>query len=531
MPSFTFTSPDGKSYTVNGPDGATQDQAWAILQQQLASSKAQSGPQAANASQGTQETTLGDYAKQGLQSAGRMLVKGATAIPGIAADAATAVGNIATGHVPLHNQDGSINWSGQADSGAMNLPTRQMDQNLEPVLGKSPPLFTPGGLAEVIGSGLVTPSFPGQAATRAANDVQGAATTRAQQLSTLESEGVRLDNAQALNTKAATTAKLVANDGAFGDAKAFQTAQAGDFTKAALKKMGINDAREATPTVMQGGKQALKDTYNAIAQRNGVVYDSSLDQVISRIRYAAGRSLTPENARVIHNQIDDLQEMIDTNGGRLSGDGYQQFQSSLGEVAKDGGKAPFVTQLRQALTEAMQRQAPAGDAALLARTNQRYAAMKAIEKSITPDNTVSPSLLYNSMDTAKWANQSVYGQGANQSLMELAQAGKSILGRDVANSGTPQRVAALTAATTAGAAVMGLATGHFETAAELTSAAIAAGFSQKAAHALAYTQGGRQWLQRWAQAQQAARSGVQATGQIAGRAAPGAIAVGSEQQQ
>ena len=36
MPSFTFTSPDGQKYTVNGPDGATQDQAFQILQGQSA---------------------------------------------------------------------------------------------------------------------------------------------------------------------------------------------------------------------------------------------------------------------------------------------------------------------------------------------------------------------------------------------------------------------------------------------------------------------------------------------------------------
>jgi hypothetical protein len=32
MPSFTFTSPEGQKYTVNGPDGATPEQAFAILQ-------------------------------------------------------------------------------------------------------------------------------------------------------------------------------------------------------------------------------------------------------------------------------------------------------------------------------------------------------------------------------------------------------------------------------------------------------------------------------------------------------------------
>lgn len=35
MPEFVFTSPEGKTYAVTGPEGATQEQAFAILQQQL----------------------------------------------------------------------------------------------------------------------------------------------------------------------------------------------------------------------------------------------------------------------------------------------------------------------------------------------------------------------------------------------------------------------------------------------------------------------------------------------------------------
>lgn len=35
MPKFTFTAPDGRKYTVNGPDGATQEQAFSMLQKQL----------------------------------------------------------------------------------------------------------------------------------------------------------------------------------------------------------------------------------------------------------------------------------------------------------------------------------------------------------------------------------------------------------------------------------------------------------------------------------------------------------------
>lgn len=44
MPQFTFNSPDGKSYTMNAPDGATQQQAWKMLQQHLGQSQPQSAP-------------------------------------------------------------------------------------------------------------------------------------------------------------------------------------------------------------------------------------------------------------------------------------------------------------------------------------------------------------------------------------------------------------------------------------------------------------------------------------------------------
>ncbi len=35
MPTFTFTSPEGKNYTVDGPEGATKEQAFQVLQSQL----------------------------------------------------------------------------------------------------------------------------------------------------------------------------------------------------------------------------------------------------------------------------------------------------------------------------------------------------------------------------------------------------------------------------------------------------------------------------------------------------------------
>lgn len=44
MPTFEFTSPEGKKYSVDGPPGATKEQAFAILQQQLGAAPASAAP-------------------------------------------------------------------------------------------------------------------------------------------------------------------------------------------------------------------------------------------------------------------------------------------------------------------------------------------------------------------------------------------------------------------------------------------------------------------------------------------------------
>jgi hypothetical protein len=45
-PSFTFTSPDGQKYTVNGPDGATSEEAFAILQDWMRGNQKAEAPSA-----------------------------------------------------------------------------------------------------------------------------------------------------------------------------------------------------------------------------------------------------------------------------------------------------------------------------------------------------------------------------------------------------------------------------------------------------------------------------------------------------
>jgi hypothetical protein len=62
MPDFTLTSPEGKSYTVSGPEGSTQEQAFQVLQQQLSAGTAKED----TAKPAAAPTTAGQRAKQAI---------------------------------------------------------------------------------------------------------------------------------------------------------------------------------------------------------------------------------------------------------------------------------------------------------------------------------------------------------------------------------------------------------------------------------------------------------------------------------
>lgn len=67
MPTFEFTSPEGKSYTVEGPEGATKEQAFEILQTQIGppAQKAAPLPKKASLIQRNNETTIDTLAALG----------------------------------------------------------------------------------------------------------------------------------------------------------------------------------------------------------------------------------------------------------------------------------------------------------------------------------------------------------------------------------------------------------------------------------------------------------------------------------
>lgn len=260
--------------------------------------------------------------------------------------------------------------------------------------------------------------------------------------------GVPLDAAQLTGSKLMVTAKNAAADSPLQGPSQLAAHQADSFTRAVLRTVGV-DSDSANQSVMSGLRTELKENYNAVAGRNKIAVDlqSGTDPLVKRlgdIRADADSALRPEDASVIRNQIGSVTNAATRGMGTIDGRAYQAIQSALDRVPGDGGKAPFVSDVRQALTDALRRSASPQDVQLLAQTDQRYGAMKQISAAID-GNKIRPDLLYNAMDTQARAGQSVFGDGPNQQLFHLAEAGRMVLGKlaQTPNSGTTQRAAGM----------------------------------------------------------------------------------------
>ena len=117
MPTFDFTSPDGKTYSVDGPEGATSEQAFQMLQQHLGSSQPATqggvpigpngvprvviGPEHTSPTDQTAPSLAGDIAKSG----GVGLAQGAIGIAGMIPDIAGMVKGAANDYLfdPVFN--------------------------------------------------------------------------------------------------------------------------------------------------------------------------------------------------------------------------------------------------------------------------------------------------------------------------------------------------------------------------------------------------------------------------------------------
>lgn len=290
----------------------------------------------------------------------------------------------------------------------------------------------------------------------------------------LTDAGVPLDAAQRTGSIMLQRAKAMLSDNPItaGAQKDFAESQARSFTRAALHTIGA-DGTEATPQVMAAAKARMGDIYDDIASRTAIPY-SSVEESLAGIETEARLRLSDSQFGTIRRNLDDILQKASQNNGFINGAQFRNVKQTLDglSMGADSDVGNVARDIRAALHQGLTQSASPADAALLAKTNQQWGNMRKLEGAIANDTSglISPSKLANALSVKSNRYNSVYGQG-DQSLVNLAQAGKALLADRVPQSGTiPRALAQIAVGGLPGAVIgtyEGIKTGDWTTAAKI----------------------------------------------------------------
>lgn len=467
MPTFMFTSPDGRKYSVEGPDGATKEQAFAILQQRLGSSGTGSAPAAQGGAASPLERLPGDTGPAanptpqhadsiankilGLGEAGLSAATGALAAP---IGAAYGVGKTLTSG-KYGTQEGiregekagtelanKLTYTPRTQSGRDYLDTagRALDASRLEGLPVEGPMIA--RIPEVPRGVLATGEGAAGAARAGANAVGRTAVRAlpaidpetAQLAQRAHAMGFRLTPDQVMGGKYTKALGEGAASIPFSgsNVKANQAA----FTRNVAQQAGL----EGDLVTRKAFNDGLKKWGGEIGAINGR-YDIPVDKPLVQALRSNARGQLPEVANVVNYYTDLVQKQA--KGGTLSGTTFRRLNSDLNRrisQTSNGDLRAALGNLQDDLLDVQQSRMSPEDQASLQQARRRYAVLKTIEPLVakSTDGNISPGSLLGALTSNK-AGKSRVARGAAGDLGTLADIGQRFL-KGQPDSGTAPRL-------------------------------------------------------------------------------------------
>jgi len=455
MPSFTFTSPQGKMYTVNGPEGATKEQAFGILQQQLGSAKPeapQTGLSALPPEPGAQqpapqqpEESLGKKIA-GVGEAGLALGTGAIAGP---VGAAYGVGkSLASGK--YGTQAGVAEGEKAGTELANKLTYQPRTRTGQEAVGAIGKAFDESKLAglpvegQTIGQIPRVPEAVGEAtnalkaapkaiAKAAIDKLPGIDPETAQLAKDAHSMGFRLTPDQVMGGKymkaAGEGASYVPLSGS--NIKGNRAV----FNQQLVKQIG-GEGDKLTRQTFNNAMKASGNAIGDIAERTPLPIKPSL---IAGLREHASGQL-PDVANVVNHYVD----LVNTQAkdGVLPGSVFRKINTDLGSRIRSTSNGDLKFALNGLQEDLMDARTPflsKADAAAYNVARKRYAIGKTLEPLVakSPTGDIPPSLLLGALNATK-SGKSLVAKGAAGDLGKLADIGQRFL-KESSSSGTAER--------------------------------------------------------------------------------------------
>lgn len=243
------------------------------------------------------------------------------------------------------------------------------------------------------------------------------------------------------NLKAAQqVAKQRASDAAAAASTADQAAQTAATLRAASDKAAANVPEGADADTLSAVQAKAQDA--AAAEAQATAAKAAAERASQR---ADAEALNVKRVQAIHDQTTTA--AVPPTGlqpGVIDGRTAQTIRSSLNRM--QGSANPSIAfhagQLKDTLDDAFQRSATPQDAKAMTAVRQQFGRTKDIENAVAgnPNGQISPAKLMQVLAVKANRGSTVYGAG-DQSLVDLARAGKAVLGDTVGNSGTAARSA------------------------------------------------------------------------------------------
>ena len=202
-----------------------------------------------------------------------------------------------------------------------------------------------------------------------------------------------------------------------------------------------SSADQITPEVMAAARDRLGQTFDNLSNQITVQADTPMLDTLGTIESRAHSALTADRAQVVSNQISNVLDKASQGNGTIDGAAYQALVSKGGALddamnSGDPGVRNFSGQIRDAIEDAMQRQAPPDLSQQLGEARFQYKNLQTVAPLVkaAQDGNLSPQRLLGAVK-ANFDDMAFSGAGT---LGDLATIGQRFL-RPPPDSGTATR--------------------------------------------------------------------------------------------
>ncbi len=501
MPSFEFTSPDGKKYTVAGPDGSTKEQAFQMLQQQL-------GTPAVSAPAAKPERSMLSEIGQGIGNAAKGVASGFADVGNTilntvksAAEGAVpreSLSSLRVGAPAANTRNADRNASLEQfneenkESTAFNLgrvggniaatlpvggvlatgvravapgatglanalATGGFKAGTTPGVGNALTRVAGGAIAGGASAGLVDPehaltgavvggALPGAAvlAGKAGGAIRkgltgGGAKPEVAALAQRAKElGIDIPADRLVNSKPMNALAATLNYVPFSGRAATETGMESQLNRALSRTFG-QDSDNVTGALRKAN-EVLGAKFDDVLKNNTVTVDDVLMTRLGDIESTAGRELGSDGMAAIKGQISELMDKGAT--GQIDGQAAYNIKRTLDRIGRRSTPEAFhAREMKSALMDALDRSIGPAKAAAFAETRKQYSNMLSLEK-------IAKNGAEGDISVARMANMKNIN---NPELQELADIAAQFVKTRESQHGAMQRaVVGLGAGTLAG---------------------------------------------------------------------------------